>query len=532
MKLENHLYLRAAQLHAAAAWNAREQVIENFEKDVRGVSALPFDKWRGRCETKMDIYLASYFKTDVYRAPHDREEAHAVHDPLHQWFLRFAHYLHHAFNNIGAEALGMLGNRLLPDATYLNEWEWSSEGKNKFDLRVHNGVSYSNPCATPGPDVVVSSTLSGLPPSAGVDVLTVLAVITAIGWLFLAFTRRAFLFDVRQPLADPEERVFPSLFGKGGYYLVLTAADSNSPRVSPPRDVEVIDIRNLASSKRWRERSDEAKRQPDRKLIVENFDWEIESPEVNKQRLLFIDRLMAASQNIVLVSSTDPFLFLTNDPTDSDALHWAAILRRFRRINLAAEQSWPDGDGLKRDLPELWKECHVRPELHPIAEEIRNTSSPEVLDWEAVVCEVLDRATGYYSLLWKSCTEEECFVLVSLAEGGAANPKNKVGLRQLLRKGLIVRDPQVRIMNESFRRFILTQSFDTMREVWSVRAASSGWGKARGALATGLVVTGIFLLATQQQFLQSSTGLITAAAGGVAALLKLISVLQGKSSSE
>jgi hypothetical protein len=109
------------------------------------------------------------------------------------------------------------------------------------------------------------------------------------------------------------------------------------------------------------------------------------------------------------------------------------------------------------------------------------------------------------------------------------NPRNTVSLRQLLRRRLIVREPQFRIMNESFRRFVLAQAGIVMQEEWDAEAAGSGWGKARGPFATVLVLVGLFLLGTQQQFLQTSAGLLTAAAGCGAALLKLVGVVHGRS---
>jgi hypothetical protein len=135
----------------------------------------------------------------------------------------------------------------------------------------------------------------------------------------------------------------------------------------------------------------------------------------------------------------------------------------------------------------------------------------------------------YYYLEWRSCTHEECFVLAALARDGTVNPKNTASLRQLLRRRLIVRDPQFRIMNESFRRFVITVAV-SLQEDWDAEAAGSGWGKARGPFATAVVLVGVFLLSTQQQFLQTSSGLLTAAGGCVAGLLKLIGFAQGKNS--
>jgi hypothetical protein len=50
----------------------------------------------------------------------------------------------------------------------------------------------------------------------------------------------------------------------------------------------------------------------------------------------------------------------------------------------------------------------------------------------------------------------ERLVLYQLAMDGWTNPKNITSILQLKRKLLIFRDPMYRIMNESFRRFVLS----------------------------------------------------------------------------
>ena len=199
-------------------------------------------------------------------------------------------------------------------------------------------------------------------------------------------------------------------------------------------------------------------------------------------------------------------------------------------MSLSPESSGALSEEVQQKLPTLWQECSVQPELERIGGDLWLALNPQhFLEPESVVSEVGDRAVQYYYLEWRSCTEEECFVLAGLARDGTVNPRNTASLRQLLRRRLIVRDPQFRIMNESFRRFLLAQAV-SMQEDWDNEAAGSGWGKMRGPLATVLVLVGLFLLSTQQQFLQTSSGLLTAVGGCVAVLLRLIGAAQGKSS--
>src|SRR5262249_49137725 len=64
-------------------------------------------------------------------------------------------------------------------------------------------------------------------------------------------------------------------------------------------------------------------------------------------------------------------------------------------------------------------------------------------------------AEPYYRALWQTRSLDEKVVLLHLAEEGVINPRSKPVAMQLVHAGLIVRDPNLRIMNETFRRFIL-----------------------------------------------------------------------------
>jgi len=265
--------------------------------------------------------------------------------------------------------------------------------------------------------------------------------------------------------------------------------------------------------------------------VVENFDWELGSPEADRQRLALMERLTIHSRNVTIVSAVDPFPFLIDHPGSRSATGaggWAAVLGAFTRINLGQRAPWRLGEKIKEEAPEVWRECSVQPELYRVGEDLWHARNPhQPLEPEQLMSEVRERAAEYYHLVWQSCTQEECFLLAGLARDGMVNPKNVASLRQLLRRRLIVRAPQLRMMNESFRRFAIAQAAP-MQPEWDAEAAGSGWGKARGPFATALVLVGLFLLSTQQQFLQTSSGLLAAAGGSVAALLKLIGVAQGR----
>jgi hypothetical protein len=145
---------------------------------------------------------------------------------------------------------------------------------------------------------------------------------------------------------------------------------------------------------------------------------------------------------------------------------------------------------------------------------------------------MLERADPYYRLVWKECSSEQKFVLSQLAEDGLVNPMNGRAIRQLIRRGFIVRDPQFRIMNESFRRFLRSVTTDALKQNWLRESRRSGWGKLHGVFFTTMIVLGIFLLTTQNALWESSAAYVTTAFGALGTLAKLFNTYRGSTASE
>jgi hypothetical protein len=102
----------------------------------------------------------------------------------------------------------------------------------------------------------------------------------------------------------------------------------------------------------------------------------------------------------------------------------------------------------------------------------------------------------------------------------------------MVRRGLIAKDPQFRIMNESFRRFLRSAATPELTQEWLHQSRQSGWGKAHGVFFTTMVLIGIFLLTTQNELWQSSAGYVTTALGAFGTLAKLLNTVRGGGSGE
>jgi hypothetical protein len=396
MLLEDQLHIRAAQLHVASAWNARERAIEKQDRSQQApgdpipriaLSQIAVDG-KKRCDTEWDFYVGDYFKTKVTREPHPPDDSRAPtrRPTLDPWFLTIVHYLHLAFNDIGAEALGVLRNPALPDKVFQQdsketspeshagrEWKWehSTTGCPRCpQLRLHQGSHAGSPCAKPDQvDLVVSSDLPDKPISTAANVWTCLLVITAVGLVFSAVARKIFLIRVHEPLSQTAKDLRETLQANGNVMVLTASRQDWSPDLAGPGGLR-IDVQKLAAESGWAEKfnagQEHAGDAADGPVIVENFDWELDYTECNRQRLILLERLAAGTRKVILVSTVDPAPFLVGQSGQygvSGPGRWAAVLGGFRRVNLAHKPLWRKGTTIRKEARAVWKECRVRPEL-------------------------------------------------------------------------------------------------------------------------------------------------------------------------
>ena len=139
----------------------------------------------------------------------------------------------------------------------------------------------------------------------------------------------------------------------------------------------------------------------------------------------------------------------------------------------------------------------------------------------------MDRADSYYRVLWSTCTKGERLALFQLAQDGWANPKNERALQQLQRRRIIQRDSGFRIMNESFRRFVLTAQAPDEVAKWDAEQDHSTWSAVKLALSTALMMFGAWLLYAQQDVFQLSIGYLAALGTASSAVINLVRNLTG-----
>jgi hypothetical protein len=157
--------------------------------------------------------------------------------------------------------------------------------------------------------------------------------------------------------------------------------------------------------------------------------------------------------------------------------------------------------------------------------EIANLHRGRVLSNGELIDEVLDRARAYYRALWATCSREEKRALLYLAEDGFVNAAYLV-LRRLVERGLVDPAPPLRLMNKSFRRFVI----ETGRAENIGAGPEEGWSPKRvirGTFVIAMIGVAAILFVTQPQLLSLSTTFIGAAVAGIPAILKLFDLIRG-----
>jgi hypothetical protein len=151
--------------------------------------------------------------------------------------------------------------------------------------------------------------------------------------------------------------------------------------------------------------------------------------------------------------------------------------------------------------------------------ELKEKGDPAVE--EKLILEIQSLAGVYYGQLLESCTRKEKYILYDIALNMLVNSNNLETQKVLYRKGMIVCNGTCRLMNESFRNFILT-AVDPAEAEHFIRElnAPGKWTSYKTPLMfiiLGLVV----FLALQENLLSNVNAILTTVIGGLALLTKL-----------
>ncbi|HXO42656.1 MAG TPA: hypothetical protein VN999_14480, partial [Thermoanaerobaculia bacterium] len=199
------------------------------------------------------------------------------------------------------------------------------------------------------------------------------------------------------------------------------------------------------------------------------------------------------------------------------------LLRRVRQGGGAADAA---ARNHHFESPLLAAECGTNPVLIQFGRELDPFAVG--LDRRQLLEELGERAELYYRSLWASCGDDEKLVLGHLAEDVLANLHDRKWVRRLMARGLIRREPVCRLMNETFRRFVLSPA--CRREVLDLEqhTGPSPWERFRRPFFVTVAAAVVFFLATQKQLLDSTLAIAGAATAALPAVGKVLELMSGR----
>jgi hypothetical protein len=354
--------------------------------------------------------------------------------------------------------------------------------------------------------------------------------------------RKVFLTDLAEVPPLDIYWVMPDHL-KRNLLIIGHPKSGKSERASELEEKDTIDLARVTTSG---ERSLPELAHPT--VVLDNFEFDIDNPETCLAKLKLLEDLVhVRNKRVILLSTVDLMFYLTASAPEivtqrSGAPErpaqildrWAAVLSTFVKVEMKDRTTKyiddyvadRDRKGSPCQLPlvrMIKEECDHTAQLRKIGITMLDAHEGEpAVSKPALVEELLDRADAYYRVLWSTCTREERLVLFQLARDGWANPKNERAIQQLERRRLVRRSPGLRMMNESFCRFVNTAQLPGEVAKWEEDEQHSAWSALKLGLATAALMAGVWLLYTQQDVFQMGIGYVATIGTASGAVLSLV----------
>jgi len=507
-----------------------------------------------RIAEQRDVYDSFFFNTIQSRQPAVATYADARPSRLLTFYRGFVPLFDHS----------SIDRHALTSRASDNSRTW--EDSNGTDLVLHAREQQAN-----GPASMERRIKSQLPPLKGVSwwpMLTLVFVLTSL--LVYYMIRQLFLLVREEPPCD-------ELTG----FCVNSVSQNLLLVLSPPfigknqllermglTTAKRIDIEKVSRLRTWLRRADLLNPNGG-PVVLDNFEYGMDNAQHSQQKLYLLEALHQKKRMTVALSTVEPDGFFSTNgnhtngngngaangaaaslPAPVFSERWTDAVSRFLRVapedlgdassfkkELDARQTFLSPDDLDDDGKQrvgsafklIERECSPRSYLQNIGLAIANQPNVADVSTASLCKQIVTNAKPYYTAVWNACSGEEKLTLTRLAQYGLLSPKDP-DTEKLMKRGLIVRDPAIRIMNGSFRLFILSMATDKAIEKCEEEAKSnSNWEALKVPLTIGLLSVAAFLLLTQRELYNSALPFITGLAAALPSFLKLVSLFQSGS---
>jgi hypothetical protein len=328
------------------------------------------------------------------------------------------------------------------------------------------------------------------------------------------------------------------LDGRVNMNVLLLNVERFSLPQSGEKNVKRFDLAATSWEELWNAATETVHGSPASIILVEHLEIRMHDVSENRKKLRFIELLVETyRRNVLLVSASDPLADFRLEPAQENGgstrrasdqrVRWQSLLTSFTRM-VAEDKGDPDkfrarmSEGSSEVQRLLSRECYPDAALQAIGLQLNLEVNPVPA---SISARILESARSHYQGLWSTCSEEERRVLMHVALGGFVSPKNKKIVATLLERGLLDRRPQLRVMNSTFAKFIVSEHRRSEVSRSDERSTQTGWSIARMPVLLLLVSLVLFLYLTQQQVLSSTMAFISTASAFLPALFRLIGTI-------
>ncbi|PIB35249.1 hypothetical protein BFP72_07490 [Reichenbachiella sp. 5M10] len=256
-------------------------------------------------------------------------------------------------------------------------------------------------------------------------------------------------------------------------------------------------------------------------VFIEHFEYAYNDLAYNRKKMLILQRLVDNPVIRVVISSdinprkmynyyedaieqlqqdlhkNDNTLLskrIILDQINVDYQKWMHLLGGFYRITVPFESL----DISEREAPQTYPEV-IESELNNgmflqrLKKHYVLHQNKGVIN-EDYTLNIQEYASSYYFSIWNSLSREERFIVYDIARDKFVNTNNTDGIIDLLHKGILQYDHSLRLMNESFTNFILSQVNSNESLERELESRKKGkWGTASAVIALLILSLIIFL---------------------------------------
>jgi hypothetical protein len=436
-----------------------------------------------------------------------------------------------------------------------NGWEWRraglrltlqprAEGGDVICVRsdVPQVFSIGGPVTGVGAGVASAALLGGI-------------LLWSVFWIARFIARRVLLIDVVAPLWARSSAGIPMYPGTH-LFVCWRAADRAGRDVSEDA-TRVIDIAGRHADAKvgeWFERQrDRLEQAPlGGTIVIDRVDEGIVDGAFNDRKLALIREAMDVQhRTVVLISKLTPHALIRRvaEAAGEDAAAassaWTSTLARltvldgarFAEGRVAAAAGVAGAGAVAPQTISVQavllstSDDDADPMTRSVWDDVKRASAAGLapaLDREQLFEEVGDRLDSYHHGIWSSCSDAEKRVLLHLAQEGLVNEKDRRTIRVLLARGLVRKNPNFQIVHQMFRQFVLSRS--ASEEAGTLeRHSDSPWDQIRIPFVAAVLGISAFFFLTQREMFTTTMAVVTALAGGIPAIVRVVGVFDRRS---